>query len=114
MSECRRRVVCQEFIDFFRSRRQAGEIKCRAPDQRPFVGCWGWREPLLFQLGEDEAVEWRLGPGISFCFGRRRILNGLESPERPLGFSKDRVGRWRTPHVGAVDPVSQDLEICRR
>src|SRR5438132_980051 len=83
-SECLRRVVVEEIFGFFRRRWQAGQIKRRAAQERPFVGLFGVRYAAGLELGEDEPIDQGAGPGRILDLRRRRRSNRLERPETPL------------------------------
>ncbi|MCG3160084.1 MAG: hypothetical protein JMDDDDMK_01117 [Acidobacteria bacterium] len=76
-----RRPVIQKLGDFFRRRRQSGQIENRAANQRAFVGVRDRLQTFLFQFSQDETINRRFDPGFVFDFRRLMIFDRLKRPE---------------------------------
>ena len=78
------RIVAQKRGEFFRRRRQAGQIERRPAEQCSFVGRGREAESLRLQRREDEAID--LGAGCGAVVNRRHRSRShrLKRPEPPL------------------------------
>ena len=66
LCESIRRFVVLECLNLFRRRRYAGQIKCRASQQRaPIRGSDG-RKPFFLQASKNEAIDFIFGPAGVF------------------------------------------------
>ncbi len=116
------RGVLFEGCDLGGGRRQAGEIEGGATDQGALVGHGRGRHALLFELGEDEAVDVGFGPGLGQgLIGRvlddrdRGVLERHEGPPfahfvGDLFAGADRGGALG-PGRAHTDPVGEDLDL---
>ena len=77
-------LVIQERSHLLRRRRQPGQIKRDAADERALLRFFAWSQALRFQPGENEIIQFLPGPA-RVLHGRTRLCGGrLERPELPL------------------------------
>ena len=112
--------------------RQPGQVEGGAAGQGAAVGFLGWRQAVLFEPRQDEAVQRVAAPGFVFDFRRRRPVDGRERPVLvpggalldPAGQRLDlfagegflrHLGRHPPAPVRVVDPLDQQagVEVAR-
>lgn len=82
---------CRECLfDLFRSRRQSDDIKRGPPQPCPQVRIPSRAQPLLFQPGEDEAVDRVAAPRFVTDGGRFDVGQRLERPVLGTGIDVER------------------------
>ena len=81
--------VFEKCLDFFRRRRQTGQVKCYPANERPLVRLRRRRKVRLFEAGEDEVIQRLARP--PFVFHHRSCLSR---------------GQTEGPKLALLDPVN--------
>ncbi len=98
---CAGRCVGEEGVGFFGRRRQAGEIKARAPEQRNAIGLRRRLDVFLLEAMEDERVDGVADAGLLRDRGDGRRLG---RDERPVLLPLRAIG----------DPGAEEFDLLGR
>ena len=98
------RSITQEIVNFFRRRRQPGQVKGRTTNQCPPVGLRIGLQPVLLQLVKHEPVQGLFAPAFAFQSWRRRGTNRLERPMLARGHHVHARCAGHRPHARISSP----------
>ena len=74
------RLVGEESVELLRRGRKAGEIEGETAEERGFFGFETGLELVLFETGEDEAIDVRTGPLFELNGWNGRSFGRKEAP----------------------------------